>query len=688
MATQTQLRNRPKYCPSRPHDYIYDPVYTVSGAKDHRRCVMRAARTQAQFQVCPIFPTMFSDLCPRTSLALKCLDRVPNSIDKSWSAKQRAMAERPTRSIDVDGVDRHHFFRRPIIPLLHPILPNVRFTPEDKLKEEERPTKGPETRATQTDYRESETQTIPWAPPHVGSSEVLTLAMLSWGHGLPAGVHEVEIIQRARVRRAWEGVDTEDVLHAVERDEWAFREREIQEIHDMRLELAKGLLDSVQRGWSERLDHRLDRYWAYKQREKEERLKAIRHKYAREVRKLALRHSGVHKKYRRLNVVEEHTDITSELYGPQTRFGEDPRRRNELISVDTKILSQIKGTEVLEKLKKPKPAFDYEKMSVPKAHGELCIRETRWTEDMLRKLHEDLGALRVKREVPRHSMHLVSKVEELEERPLTPSTEVVLDDDESTYQATVFFQKVIKGRAVQTLMSRGSSRCHELIQELKTTQALQDAGMSEINEERRSVLMAQRADYVNRNKEELVLEAVDAITGENVATLLDLLSKELCRLQDERKAHAFAILATRERHRREAAEAGRRQAEERRRREHDEMFKQTLKVHQDTVDLYLEDVILDALDWVSEQEARQHVRQMARRIDEAAYEAHSRSGYLEQEEMVADMIHNYVLPEVQKRLVRDKMERRQKKYLSEAHDTIYQKMEELDESPPEERDKD
>ena len=45
-------------------------------------------------------------------------------------------------------------------------------------------------------------------------------------------------------------------------------------------------------------------------------------------------------------------------------------------------------------------------------------------------------------------------------------------------------------------------------------------------------------------------------------------------LQGERRIHAFAMLAERQRRMREAEESGRRQLEERRRREEDEIFKQ------------------------------------------------------------------------------------------------------------------
>lgn len=65
--------------------------------------------------------------------------------------------------------------------------------------------------------------------------EVLSLANLAWNCGLPAGMHEVEIIERMRIKRAWEATlpppDCEENVKAwacfiktVEIDDWAFRE--------------------------------------------------------------------------------------------------------------------------------------------------------------------------------------------------------------------------------------------------------------------------------------------------------------------------------------------------------------------------------------------------------------------------------------------------------------------------------
>lgn len=73
------------------------------------------------------------------------------------------------------------------------------------------------------------------------------------GHGLPAGLAEVEMIERARARRAWEATlpPADDPYSAVERakqmeiqeiKELKFREEEIQRLQDERLEVLQNLI--------------------------------------------------------------------------------------------------------------------------------------------------------------------------------------------------------------------------------------------------------------------------------------------------------------------------------------------------------------------------------------------------------------------------------------------------------------
>jgi hypothetical protein len=61
----------------------------------------------------------------------------------------------------------------------------------------------------QTIYRESDTQTDPYSPEYIYQTnanppELLALATLTYGMGLPAGIAELEMIERARIKRQWE----------------------------------------------------------------------------------------------------------------------------------------------------------------------------------------------------------------------------------------------------------------------------------------------------------------------------------------------------------------------------------------------------------------------------------------------------------------------------------------------------
>ena len=80
------------------------------------------------------------------------------------------------------------------------------------------------------------------------------------------------------------------------------------------------------------------------------------------------------------------------------------------------------------------------------------------------------------------------------------------------------------------------------------------------------------------------------------------------------------MLAERRRRIREAEEAGRRQTEERRRREEDEIFKQLVKIHQHTVDTYLEDIIMESVENTADEQARAQVQRHADKINDIAYD--------------------------------------------------------------------
>lgn len=118
----------------------------------------------------------------------------------------------------------------------------------------------------------------------------------------------------------------------------------------------------------------------------------------------------------------------------------------------------------------------------------------------------------------------------------------------------------------------------------------------------------------------MIQDGVETPAALMLGRQLDFLNKELIRLQEERRISAFVMLAERQRRIREAEESGQRQREERMRRIEDEIFKQMMKVHQGTVDTYLEDVILQSVENTADQQAREEIRQQANDINKIAHE--------------------------------------------------------------------
>lgn len=228
-------------------------------------------------------------------------------------------------------------------------------------------------------------------------------------------------------------------------------------------------------------------------------------------------------------------------------------------------------------------------------------------------------------------------------------------------------------------MHAGKEEKLVLIKEVASTHALQEVDQVATKQFKQQVIALQRQRRINDHKEAFIDEVLQGLEGEAVADMFDFLSKELIRLQEERRIHAFAMLAERQRRMREAEESGLRQVEERRRREEDEIFKQILKTQQESVVTYLEDCILESTNKVADDKARKEIQEMATKINDVAYEMEEkyelffhffltefclykkkiifflpfkRQSNLEKEEIVAELVHGFLIPEAQKQIAR------------------------------------
>ncbi|NWR31721.1 CFA91 protein, partial [Tachuris rubrigastra] len=236
------------------------------------------------------------------------------------------------------------------------------------------------TLGTQTDYRDGEAQTDPYSPEYIVHSgsvpELLTLATLTWGRGLPAGLEEMAMIDRVREKRAWEAslppMDSPSntarrlkMMEEMERKEWAFREQEIEKSQKVQLEDFKKMLRRREENQDKVNAKRLCDRWQNLQRAKEEKIKKIRHDYALALRKLTAKRKNMMAKLDRRDIIKEYTDFSSQTYAPLSRIGFFPDNNSDCYVVKNYYLNTFAGLCELEaslpdsvtqlKIKAPKP---------------------------------------------------------------------------------------------------------------------------------------------------------------------------------------------------------------------------------------------------------------------------------------------------------------------------------------------
>lgn len=650
---------------------------------------------------------MFSALShvPRGAVALQPSGNVPTGLATDFAsrqAQQQTLTQQHRHVSDPTGRDFNiRYFYRPRLPQaanqeVNPLLKTVKPVSEPKQE-----VAAPSTRTVsiQTDYRENDTQTDPWTPDYIvrpGSApEVLSLATLSYGHGLPAGLAEVEMIERARAKRAWEATlppidDLEQLdrrakmMEEREMEEWRLREQEIERLQQQRLAIVQQQLQQRSAEQSAVTKERLDALWQTRQTQRRSAMQRAQRDTLTHMRRIARERQAVEPSVPRRDIIKAYADPASAVFAPVDREG---GFSTDYVETDNKVkskyLSTYKGLLELEaslpeSLTQPRIAPPPRPSQV-KLVG-TAARATVRLQDTLKSAHTVIAA-KPETPLPPAPLRFLEIIVPPPQRPPTPSVEIPSIEDEEKDLAIVLLQQLIRGRAAQNEMFVGKEQRKELIAELRSTHALQDAAVAAKKLEQEQAAAAQKAqaqaEHAARVKESVVLD----VQAEHVGDTLDFLSKELVRLQEQRRIHAFALLAERTRRMREAEESGKRQVEEEHRRQHDEIFRQMVGVHMESVDTYLEDVIVGAGQAVADQLARQEVRQQAAIIAEVSEAVHA--GGLDTSPegataIAAELVGLVLLPEVQRQLARDSVARHQRRFLAAAHQEIYSACAEVD----------
>lgn len=715
----------------RANDYLYDPLYTVCSLRDHLKAIKNAQKESSRVVIIPNYENMFSQFPthPARSFELQYLP-----IFDNYSFQPKNIID---NNPQVVGANRYKYFRIPIVPngesqFVTPHVVQLQ-QPEPK-KEQKVKTQVVEVQkikniGIQSQVRESEAQTLPYSPEYVvvpseneikSSMEILSLASLAYKAGLPVGLAEIEMIERARAKRAWEktlppasggksqaavmnNLKRMQMLQEMELREWADREREIQHLQQRRLKVLEHLINERAKNLEETSNTRLLNSYNSLMLQRQQKMAKLKSKRAKLMRNLLIKHKPETKK----DIISEYGNFASNTLLPRPRDGIPIHLQSLKIRGDQEVKININhnvpssNLEKEKKLIKPPSLPFYEPVSpkFPEPNLELLDSLLKEDESILPQFAVGLPKFSIKetQEKQIKPPRFLVELPKTYPRPQTPSilnklrkidhdhyefsmdnqgNETFTEDD----QEAIGVQRYMRGRHAQLQMLDGVKRRLPLISELRLDKSFKEALesiQSEDDYEPKEILdefeeLNETEANILRNKNEsqqLISEKLaekifsDCVQPEFIGQYLDFVDKEIYRLREERRLNAIAKLAERMRYMREAQEAGRRQQELKDRNLLDQKFKQIMNIHHETVDSYLEEIIYSSIDDASSMKAK-NVTRLCNGFTKAT------EATLSDKETIQMLVSSFLVPQAERKITRLQIENSQQKYMAAAHREI------------------
>lgn len=256
----------------------------------------------------------------------------------------------------VSGSSRYKYFRRPIMPRMNPVPPQVLLAPtaaiDPMIPTEVQPEPTLKTVEVQTMYRESEAQTNPYTPEYNVAEghdpEILLLKDLTFENGLPIGNKEIKMIQMARSKKILENnlppftdeaslIFRKALMENQELKEFKVREDEIDSRREERLVTLQRILEERDESNEFLASQRVEAIRQTRMDEREKILQKIRNKRIKVLRGLANRRNKAEPLLHEGNpkdIVNEYFDKASVVYAPIKRLGHGLKAAADINSCD------------------------------------------------------------------------------------------------------------------------------------------------------------------------------------------------------------------------------------------------------------------------------------------------------------------------------------------------------------------
>ncbi|KAH9277266.1 hypothetical protein BASA83_000133 [Batrachochytrium salamandrivorans] len=449
------------------------------------------------------------------------------------------------------------------------------------------------------------------------------------------------------------------MMEEMELKEWQERELEIKRLQEARLKVLAAVIQKREEETESVDNERIEHIWQRKLQEREATFERINRKRIKEIRKLTEKRSQVEYKIGKRDIIADYAGYESRIYAQKARCGAFTGKASSALCIEIDELESYHGLEELERTFSP--LIFQEKIKLPKwkkSAKSPALRRERHIQDQLETMSLKFQEQKTKGETADRHVKYAIKIEKPQQRPPTPSIRIPSEEDEEMEVAAILLQKNFT-RAYYARYDVPSSRTTEREQSAMSNQNQ----IRQFGEDLAFDLAVQNNDMettrpnVCSETEQLGRMFESTIQSEYVGKSLDFLTKELVRLREERRISAMVMLAERTRRIREAEESGRRQMEMRRRGQEDEIFRQVMQVHQETVQTYLQDIVSGCVDTTANEQARAQVQECAIKIDQISKILVDRDIESGGQNLVEDLVSSFLLPHVENQILQNQGEK-------------------------------
>ncbi|CAA9990830.1 hypothetical protein, conserved in Apicomplexan species [Plasmodium knowlesi strain H] len=477
--------------------------------------------------------------------------------------------------------------------------------------------------------------------------EIKELANLCLEKNLSVNSENIQIVRKLKEKRMLEEQINKNeniknlqekrrILEQIEYHEWADREKRIKELQEKKMKLLKKVIIQRDTEKADRIFYEVEKIVQNRDKNKDKIIENFEKEKARDMRNLFVETKNNLKTIfnEKTDIVHHMNDHTSNYNLQLERNGTVPEKINEKTSNKIDNLLNLHDLNDLN--------MDFDKSSKytqgEKKYDKFSKYEEKKNKQIIDTFYRYLNKEESKYTSEEYVLGESIKTQKKGQcmKINFPSIEVKSSKQDIFEKNILQLQNLLRGKAIKMLMNDGKQSYSDLIEELKAYEKIDQISANE------------KDLFEKENFEEIKLDSyLENVQGKYISELLDSLSNELEKYEEERKIAVLVKYAERERRLKECKEKGKRQAEFLLREKEDYIFNEIMGLNNQTVDSYLEDILSKAINDASKEEALIRTKKKAEQLNEI-YNSLDNNSDENNKLIVKDLVGNFIIPYVDK----------------------------------------